>query len=371
MLPDEVATTPPRRPYIDWARGVAVLIMIEAHAADAWTRAPDRSSHAFSYLLMIGGFAAPLFLWLAGLGLAFSAERALARTGSRRAATETIVKRGLEIFILAFLFRVQAFVISPGSPPITLFRVDILNVMGPAIVVAGVLWGVSGGRRYAAVICALAATAIAMLTPVVRVAEWIGVLPVWLQWYLRPAADYTTFTLLPWAGFVFAGTATGALLAAPRSAQAEKRWLAGMAAAAAALAVLGFYTARLPTIYRASSFWTSSPTYFAIRTGIVMLGLAGMAALTPLAMRLRAPFRLLEKLGRNSLFVYWIHVELVYGYATWVFHHRLPIWGTCLVYVLFCAAMVWAISARDRIVASWRNRRGLQNPTTRTAGIQV
>jgi hypothetical protein len=60
------------------------------------------------------------------------------RQSSRRDGNDRQTR--LEIFILAFLFRVQAFVISPGSPPITLFRVDILNVMGPAIVVAGVLW---------------------------------------------------------------------------------------------------------------------------------------------------------------------------------------------------------------------------------------
>ncbi len=48
--------------------------------------------------------------------------------------------RGVEIFLLAFLFRLQAFIVSPGSHPVTLFRVDVLNVMGPAMVVAGLLW---------------------------------------------------------------------------------------------------------------------------------------------------------------------------------------------------------------------------------------
>ena len=27
-----------RRGYIDWLRGISVLIMIEAHTLDAWTR---------------------------------------------------------------------------------------------------------------------------------------------------------------------------------------------------------------------------------------------------------------------------------------------------------------------------------------------
>ena len=31
-------TSSHRRAYVDWARGIAVLLMIEAHTVDAWTR---------------------------------------------------------------------------------------------------------------------------------------------------------------------------------------------------------------------------------------------------------------------------------------------------------------------------------------------
>src|SRR5689334_9790687 len=114
--------------------------MIEAHTLDAWTRPADRSTHAFRNLTILGGFAAPLFLFLAGVGLVLSADATWRRTGSRSAGADRVCRRGLEIFILAFLFRLQAFVVSPGNPPIAIFRVDILNVMGPTLVVAGVVW---------------------------------------------------------------------------------------------------------------------------------------------------------------------------------------------------------------------------------------
>jgi len=142
-----------RRRYIDWARGIAVLIMIQAHALDAWTRHADRHSLTFGYFLVLGGFAAPMFLWLAGLGLVLSAERTLTKTGRRSAAAEAVVRRGAEIFILAFLFRIQAFIISPGSSLVTLFRVDILNIMGPAMAVAGLIWAIGRNRQGAAVAC--------------------------------------------------------------------------------------------------------------------------------------------------------------------------------------------------------------------------
>jgi hypothetical protein len=60
----------------------------------------------------------------------------------------------------------------------------------------------------------------------------------------------------------------------------------------------------------------------------------------------------LELFGRRSLFVYWIHVELVYGYATWPLHGRLPLWGVGVAYVAFTALIYGAVVAFDRWRAS-------------------
>ena len=59
----------------------------------------------------------------------------------------------------------------------------------------------------------------------------------------------------------------------------------------------------------------------------------------------------LERLGRHSLFIYWIHVELVYGYASSLWRQRLPLWGTAIGYVAFSALMYGALIARDWIAS--------------------
>ena len=112
--------------------------MIEAHTLDAWTRPAARTSRHFIHATILAGFAAPLFLWLAGVGAALSAASAERRSGNRWGAVDAVCRRGLELFVLAFLFRLQAFIVSPGSHPITIFRVDVLNIMGPAIAAAGI-----------------------------------------------------------------------------------------------------------------------------------------------------------------------------------------------------------------------------------------
>jgi uncharacterized membrane protein len=346
-------TSSHRRAYVDWARGIAVLLMIEAHTLDAWTRLSpaSRRTIAFRDATVLGGFAAPLFLWLAGLAVVLAATRTAARTGSRRAAVEMICRRGLEIFILGFLFRVQGFIITPGSHPVTLFRVDILNIMGPAIALAGIVWGLARTTTARVAWYAAIATVAAMVTPIVRIAPAVNVLPMWVQWYVRPFNEFTIFTMFPWAGFVFAGGAVGALIAAADGDRAERRLQIALGAIGAGLIAVGFAAAARPTIYVSSSFWTSSPTWFAIRVGILMVALAviyfaeGMIASAPLA-----------KMGRHSLFIYWIHVELVYGYASWLWRHRMPLWGTAIAYVVFCWVMYRAIGWRDAAIDWWRNR---------------
>jgi uncharacterized membrane protein len=347
-----------RRRYVDWARGLAVLIMIEAHGLDSWTRMSERASRGYRNADILGGFAAPLFLWLAGVALALSASRTAERTGQRSAAVDAVCRRGLEIVILAYLFRLQAIIVSPGNPLINLFRVDILNVMGPAIAAAAIVWGASRAPARQALLFGLSATAVALGTPLIRTAHWVAAMPVAVQWYLRPAGEYTTFTLFPWAGFVFAGAAIGVLLAPARTRDDEARmhrWLGG---AGLTMMIVGAWCATRPALLGPSSFWTSSASYFLVRVGGMMAVLAGLFALSamvPTTIRWLAP---LERFGRHSLFVYWIHVELVYGYATWFLHHRLPLWGTFAALALFTFAMYGAVVGADRGREMWRSRTG-------------
>jgi uncharacterized membrane protein len=329
--------------------------MIEAHTLDAWTRAADRHSSAFETAIIAGGFAAPLFLWLAGVGVAFAATRAERAGRGRWPTAEALCRRGLEIFVLAFLFRVQAYLVSGGGV-LKLFRVDILNVMGPAIALTALLWAVSTRRAVRVAVYAFGAFAVAAATPLMRTASWVTVLPIWFQWYLRPAGEYTTFTLFPWAGFVAAGAACGTILAAGQGDAHDRRANLALALIGAVLVVGGFAAAARPSIYPESAFWTTSPTWFAIRLGIMMMALAVMYVVAAALSRRGLACGWLERFGRSSLFVYWIHVELVYGYASWLWRGRLPLWGTGVAGTLFVVLMHAAVRFRDRVEEAWRSR---------------
>src|SRR4051812_25284713 len=151
--------------------------MIEAHVLDGWTSMAERQRAGFGYAMILGGFGAPLFLFLAGVTLVLSAESKYRRTGDRVRSWRAVQKRGWQIFGLAFLFRIQSFVLTGGYSLIGLLKVDILNVMGPAIVLAAWLGECWSARRGRALLFASAAIALTMLTPVVRVTPLLNWLP--------------------------------------------------------------------------------------------------------------------------------------------------------------------------------------------------
>ncbi len=324
-------------------RGIAVVIMVAAHVTDAWTREADRQDDRYFMTVFVNGLGAPLFLLLAGVALTLAAESRARKVGHAEAA-RSVMRRGWQVFGLAFLFRLQAQLLGWG-PLVNLLKVDILNVMGLSMVMAAALWRVGDRRTVRIGAYALATAAFAMLTPIVRDAAWLAALPDPLEWYIRAAPNRATFTLFPWAGFLTAGALAGELIDVGRTAVRERTVHVGLAAGAAAGIVGGYALSFLPTIYENAQFWSSSPTFFFIRLGIVL-------ALIPAAWAVRLSWEPIVTLGRSSLFVYWIHVEMVYGAATLPLRRLFPWEIAVLSAGLLCALLYWLVRVKDRVMAA-------------------
>ena len=351
-----------RRAYIDWLRGIAVMIMFIAHATDAWTREADRGGATFYWRDIISGFGAPLFLLLAGVAIAYSGASKVRRGESHTAAARQLANRGWQIFGIAFLFRAQMYVTSLFYRWRSFFKVDILNIMGPSIAAAGWTWGLGRSTATKVLVLLVPTILIPIATPYIRIADFLAVLPDPLEAYFRPASTFAAFTLFPWAAFVFAGAVIGVLLEAAKDRDAEARRVWMLTAAGAALAIGAYAASFLPSPFANSYFWTTSPAFFYLRVGI-MLSAFGLAWIwSEVLWRDRwQPFVLL---GQTSLFVYWVHVQLVYGYFTKPIYRVLPFWGslagvvllTIVMYYLAKNARAWVQRKRASHVNDWRVR---------------
>jgi uncharacterized membrane protein len=343
-----------RHAYLDWVRGVAVLIMIEAHVIDAWTQASDRTRPLFAYAMILGGFGAPLFLFLAGLAVVLSAESKFRKTGDFSSSWWAVQRRGWQIFGLAFLFRLQSYVLSGFYSLLSLLKVDILNIMGPAIAVTAVIGRMVRNKVARGVLFAAGACAMAFLAPVVRVMPQLAWLPDPIEWYLRPTPVRTNFTLFPWAGFVFAGAAIGVVIDALRLPERGTRLQVTLAFAGVLMVWLAHGASFRPALGAPSQYWTTSASFFFLRLGILILVLpiGYLWEHAPLRRKISA-WSPLEEFGRASLFVYWIHVEMVYGVFSRSIRRALSLEEAVAAYLLFTVFLLGLVRLKNWIVG-WR-----------------
>ena len=314
--------------------------MFQTHCYDAWLGGAARDSRFAMWSHLGGTFPAPLFLFLAGISVALMANKMLQKGVTAAQIGKKVLFRGTEILGLGLLFRIQEYAISWGWAPWTdLFRVDVLNTIGISIMLMGAAcWMVFGSlerrsaglarpgtegertRSYWVMVSTASGItiAISVLTPLLWTTWRPRFLPWQLESYINGVHNLGTpqpwlFPLFPWTGFAFAGLALGFLLTRERG-DGSTAWgflLAGITGIA--LVCASKFSDSLPwQIYPVYDYWHTSPSFFALRVGFLFILVLAAYAWCRWGLGQWA-FSPLIQLGRTSLLVYWVHIELVYG----------------------------------------------------------
>ena len=350
--------------------------MITWHCADAWLVEGLRQSDAFSFTRIVGGFAAPLFMWLAGLSSALTTPlqptSKQTSTSLVRAAWVVVVGYGLKLlawtvdhgaivdrvnrttmliafpsvlalgwatrearlersrglaFIAGFAGLLYAYSHLEGTTraPNVLARLDVLHGIGAALfvttLVLAVLGRIARTETQRALMLACLAVLVALITP-----HWIGgslaPLPTRIADYIarlrEPFAESgARFPLFPWLGHALSGAAFGTLF---RSAKKD----------------LG--ETELPLVRRIwVPFVVALCVAFVVYEGgfIAPLILGRMESLRALLRlmfygalavgfssllawigpKFKAFYNAMRTLGQSSLLVYGAHLEFAYGLA--------------------------------------------------------
>jgi uncharacterized membrane protein len=369
-----MATAPSYRlAYIDWLRGFACLLMFQTHCYDAWLGGSARNSTFFMWSQIGGTFPAPLFLFLAGVSFAIVTDKLLQKGLRAGHIAKTTIRRGAEILGFGLLFRLQEYVVSLGWAPWSdLFRVDILNAIGVSMILMGVIcWGAmvlagkTGTRSKLTGAAIMVAAAISAVTPML----WTTWSPHFLHWeletYINGVHNLGTpqpgfFPIFPWTGFAFAGLAFGFLL---MSEPARKLGAAAILAAGGVgiilIYVAKFLDSRELQIYPVFDFWHTSPEFFMMRIGFLLLFVVLAYAWCRWGLGEQG-FSPMIQLGNTSLLVYWVHIELVYGRFTILPRKSESVAGASAgLLIIFLTMLALSIlrtkwKGRPRDLLSWR-----------------
>jgi uncharacterized membrane protein len=291
------------------------------------------------YSQLGGTFPAPLFLFLSGISLALVTEKLCQKNFTTGQIGRTTIRRGAEILGFGLLFRLQEYVIAWGwAPKSDLFRVDILNTIGMSMMLmAALCWIVlrffgSGDaaleqpteksnplpRRALVWSALITALLISLATPLL----WTTWRPDWLPWPIESyingvhnlgAPQAWLFPLFPWAGFAFAGLAVGFVLQSRWVRSHEPRTFFVIGAVGLILIEFSRWLDAQPhQLYAVYDYWHTSPEFFLIRIGMLLVILTSSYAWCRWGMG-QLGFSPVILLGQASLLVYWVHIELVYG----------------------------------------------------------
>src|SRR5437016_805165 len=172
--------------------------MIQCHAFNSFTRLDLRDGGPYVLSQFVGGMAAPLFLFMAGMTTGFQMESLQRREMSPRRRWLISLKRAGYILAIALTFRFTNWLFSvPHASLSELTRVDILNCMGVAMAVLSVAAIFGGAERIR--FAMLAGLGIIAVSPLIANLDWSGT-PTLLQDYLVPGPKLGRFPFFPWAG---------------------------------------------------------------------------------------------------------------------------------------------------------------------------
>ncbi len=271
-----------RLEWLDFYRGLAVLVMIETHVANTFLATAHWPAEWRVNLNYVNGLVAPAFLFIAGYahGLGLRRKRAVrVRIGARLRRLAGIVTVGYAMhFPVGALLRGQwAEAWRLGT------QMDVLVCLAFSIAVLVVVERLCG--RFTRVV--MWGVWLAVLSAAWQCAQWTaGPIP------LVAAVNQTTgslFPLLPWAGFVFCGF----------DLSVRRPTLLGVTGS-----VVGAWG--IFVVYRTAEFSAASTPFFMERA-------AWVVALVPVIAWLSQRWSpsLVLFAGRESLAVYLAHLALI------------------------------------------------------------
>ena len=314
-----------RLDFLDWTRGFAAAVMLQGHVFHSFTSTGLKQGSAYVLSQFVGGLPPAVFLFLTGVTLAFLMDHAEKQSLPRHSRWMKSLRRAGYLWGMAFLFRLQLYLLGWGQTNATdLFTVDILNCMGLAIAIHSLFAFLDGPLRARAALGF--GIVIACASPLISGGAFSWMHPYAARYFVP---DVQFFSFFPWAAYLSFGLAAGTLL---RLSTLEKlNWLIAWSAAVGIVLIFASqYFSNIPfSLYENSEFWLNSPALIFIKTGITLLIIA--AGHLWLNTYPHGSWSWLCQLGKASMLVYWVHIELVYGRWMGSWKSNLSIYHTTLL----------------------------------------
>jgi uncharacterized membrane protein len=315
-----------------------MALMVQGHTLDVLLLPSFQSAWWYNVWEFCRGFTAPTFLLLSGFSFALATIRRFDNHLTLGPRVWARLRKFAFFVLLGYSMHFPVHSVGdlryagPESWQ-SFLQVDVLQTIGFSLIGLQLLvLALRSKMRFAAATVG-GSLLIAFTAPLLWNSASVNSFPLALRSALIGTGG-SLFPLLPWCSYVLLGAGLGTIyLTAARS---SNLMLKAFVPIGLALMAVGMIAERLALrMYGEANFWPTTPHLFLTRIGFV---LAIVGAATFAVPRLQGSGSTLRSLAEESLLVYFIHVDLLYG-SVWNRGLRNYLGGS----LTFAQAYVWVI----------------------------
>ena len=300
--------------YIDLLRGWALIIMIEVHIFNAFLLPPLRETGWFQILNFINGLVAPAFLFVSGFAFIISTERRIDELRKFGGYFWNKLSRIGLIFLAGYSLHLPLYSFSKiiKAPThdylVTWFNVDILQCIASGLLLLLLLRiAIKNEKWFYSLLMGLAIL-ISIFSPLVWSIDFSRYIPLFFADYFNPH-NGSYFPLFPWLFFLFSGAIFSRYYITSRIKDNENDFISKI-----------FIYSLIPVflVHLLFSDLLNSPLFTIRPNPLFLYQRLGYVLLLSAFFWFYASKRQTKNsfvldVSRESLLIYWLHLEVIYS----------------------------------------------------------
>ncbi|MHB1050426.1 MAG: heparan-alpha-glucosaminide N-acetyltransferase domain-containing protein [Bacteroidota bacterium] len=302
--------------FIDLLRFIAVLFMIQGHTFDATLDFSVRHSALFTAHDFFHGFIAPLFLFASGVAFGISTFK---KWEDHKVLTRKVYKRigrFVSLLIIGYALHLPFFslqkIVTEATPAeiASLLQVDALHCIAITLLILQIAVLVLKTEKRFVLFTALLALVIVFAAPLVWSVSLREKVPLWFLSYLN-AENNSWFPVFPWSGFLLVGVIFSWFFINAKEHHHAVVLMRNIAIAGIAAFIIPLLLIDVPFgVYPVHDVWKANPLIVFARLGFVAMATAGVFYAEH-SLKIRSTTA--QIMGRESLFIYILHLVILYG----------------------------------------------------------
>lgn len=336
-----------------------MIMMIQGHVIHELTLPAQLDLNIFPWNIweFFRGLTAPVFLVVSGAVQVFANKRdsngAITTTVIRKRFTMALILLGIGYFLVFPASKLYHLLVMPWTSWQHFFQINILQLIGITLLFVLLLFVIIRNTKVLGYTSLALSILVFAFTPTVHLYDWFSVLPEYIAPYLSQQ-NGSIFTIFPFTGFMLFGVAFGCYLKLSTPDKRNKLIVKSGLILGTLFLIIG-----LPTYYyiKSQHFFFIEPFkgntgMSLIRLGCVMYIISGITLLYEHVKKWSSYYSLF---GRRALFVYVIHLILLYG-SPWItsigqsYHQAMPLWLSVPIALFILISSFWLAYMYDYIV---------------------